>query len=58
MAQEVDGVAEMLKFARNNFRMGATQLKYMQSGGVVSAFDPWQLLAGSQAEIEAVVAGR
>jgi imidazolonepropionase-like amidohydrolase len=35
--------------------MGATQLKYMQSGGVVSAFDPWQLLAGSQAEIEAAV---
>jgi imidazolonepropionase-like amidohydrolase len=35
--------------------MGATQLKFMQSGGVVSAFDPWQLLAGSQAEIEAAV---
>jgi imidazolonepropionase-like amidohydrolase len=47
MAQEVDSVADMHKFARNNFRMGATQLKYMQSGGVVSAFDPWQLLAGS-----------
>lgn len=55
MAQEVDSVAEVQKFARNNFRMGATQLKYMQSGGVVSAFDPWQLLAGSQAEIEAAV---
>jgi len=55
MAQEVDSVAEMHKFARNNFRMGATQLKYMQSGGVVSAFDPWQLLAGSQAELEAIV---
>jgi len=55
MAQEVDSVAEMNKFARNNFRMGASQLKYMQSGGVVSAFDPWQLLAGSQAELEAVV---
>jgi imidazolonepropionase-like amidohydrolase len=35
--------------------MGATQLKSIQSGGVVSAFDPWQLLAGSQAELEAVV---
>ena len=55
MAQEVDSVGEMHKFARNNFRMGATQLKYMQSGGVVSAFDPWQLLAGSPAEIEAAV---
>ncbi|MEM6933122.1 MAG: amidohydrolase family protein [Pseudomonadota bacterium] len=55
MAQEVDSVADIQKYGRNNFRMGATQLKYMQSGGVVSAFDPWQLLAGSQAEIEAVV---
>ncbi|MEM8769341.1 MAG: amidohydrolase family protein, partial [Pseudomonadota bacterium] len=56
LAQEVDSVAEVQKFGRNNFRMGATQLKYMQSGGVVSAFDPWQLLAGSKAEIEAAVA--
>jgi imidazolonepropionase-like amidohydrolase len=55
MAQEADNVADVQKFGRNNFRMGATQLKYMQSGGVVSAFDPWQLLAGSQAEIEAAV---
>ena len=55
MAQEVDSVADVQKFGRNNFRMGATQLKYMQSGGVVSAFDPWQLLAGSQEEIEAAV---
>jgi imidazolonepropionase-like amidohydrolase len=55
MAQEVDSVADVRKFGRNNFRMGATQLKYMQSGGVVSAFDPWQLLAGSKEEIEAAV---
>ncbi|GAB5437399.1 metal-dependent hydrolase family protein [Falsiruegeria mediterranea] len=55
MAQEVDNAADMHKFARNNFRMGASQLKYMQSGGVVSAFDPWQLLAGSQSELDAVV---
>ena len=55
MAREVDSVADVQKFGRNNFRMGATQLKYMQSGGVVSAFDPWQLLAGSKAEIEAAV---
>jgi imidazolonepropionase-like amidohydrolase len=55
MVQEVDSVADVQKFGRNNFRMGATQLKYMQSGGVVSAFDPWQLLAGSQEEIEAAV---
>ncbi|GAB3531532.1 metal-dependent hydrolase family protein [Photobacterium alginatilyticum] len=56
LSQEVDSVAEVKKYARNNFRMGATQLKYMQSGGVVSAFDPWQLLAGSPEEIEAAVA--
>jgi imidazolonepropionase-like amidohydrolase len=55
MAQEVDSVADVQKYGRNNFRMGASQLKFMQSGGVVSAFDPWQLVAGSQAEIEAAV---
>lgn len=55
LAQEVDSVAEVKKYARNNFRMGATQLKYMQSGGVVSAFDPWQLLAGSEEELGAAV---
>ncbi|WP_163134411.1 amidohydrolase family protein [Agarivorans sp. Alg241-V36] len=55
LAQEVDSVAEVKKYARNNFRMGATQLKYMQSGGVVSAFDPWQLLAGSPEEVGAAV---
>ncbi|WP_068116186.1 metal-dependent hydrolase family protein [Tropicimonas marinistellae] len=55
MAQEVSGVDDVYKFGRNNFRMGATQLKFMQSGGVVSAFDPWQLLAGSKEEIEAAV---
>ena len=30
-------------------------MKYMQSGGVVSAFDPWQLLAGSPEEVGAAV---
>ncbi len=55
MAQEVDGIADIQKYGRNNFRMGASQLKYMQSGGVVSAFDPWELAAGSPAELEAVV---
>lgn len=55
MAREADNPGDVQKYGRNNFRMGATQLKYMQSGGVVSAFDPWQLLAGSQEEIEAAV---
>jgi imidazolonepropionase-like amidohydrolase len=55
MAQEFSGVADVYKYGRNNFRMGATQLKFMQSGGVVSAFDPWQLVAGSPEEIAAAV---
>jgi imidazolonepropionase-like amidohydrolase len=55
MSQEVDGVDAMLKAARNNFRMGATQLKVMQSGGVVSAFDPWQMEGRTVPEIEAAV---
>ena len=55
LAQEISGQDDVMKYGRNNFRMGATQLKFMISGGVVSAFDPWQLLAGSQAEIAAAV---
>jgi len=55
MAREADNPGDVQKYGRNNFRMGATQLKYMQSGGVVSAFDPWQLLAGSPEEIKAAV---
>ena len=55
MSQEIDGVDDMLKAARNNFRMGASQLKVMQSGGVVSAFDPWEMEGRTVAEIEAAV---
>lgn len=55
MSQEVDGVDDMLKAARNNFRMGASQLKVMQSGGVVSAFDPWEMEGRTVPEIEAAV---
>ncbi len=55
LAQEISSESDVYKYGRNNFRMGATQLKFMISGGVVSAFDPWQLLAGSPEEIEAAV---
>ena len=55
MSREVDGADAMLKAARNNFRMGATQLKVMQSGGVVSAFDPWEMEGRTIPEIEAAV---
>jgi len=55
MSQEIDGVDDMLKAARNNFRMGASQLKVMQSGGVVSAFDPWEMEGRTVEEISAAV---
>ncbi|WP_299351691.1 amidohydrolase family protein [uncultured Shimia sp.] len=52
---DADGVDAVLKAARNNFRMGANQLKVMQSGGVVSSFDPWQMEGRTVSEIEAAV---
>lgn len=52
---DADGVDAVLKAARNNFRMGANQLKVMQSGGVVSSFDPWQMEGRTVPEIEAAV---
>jgi len=55
ISQQANGPDDVLKFARNNFRMGATQIKFMQSGGIISAFDPFTLLAGSKAELEAAV---
>jgi imidazolonepropionase-like amidohydrolase len=55
MTQQVDGVDQTLLYARNNFRQGATQLKVMQSGGVVSLFDPWQMEGRTVQEIEAAV---
>jgi imidazolonepropionase-like amidohydrolase len=55
MAVEADGRDEVLKAARHNFRMGASQLKVMQSGGVVSAFDPWQMDGRTADEIGAAV---
>ncbi|MDH3762541.1 MAG: amidohydrolase family protein [Gammaproteobacteria bacterium] len=54
LGREADGVDAILKVARNNFRMGASQLKVMQSGGVTSAFDPWQMDAYTDAELKAV----
>ena len=55
MSQEVNGVDATIVYARNNFRMGNTQLKVMQSGGVVSLFDPWQMEGRTVEEIEAAV---
>jgi len=50
-----DGIDMIKTGARQNFMQGATQIKIMSSGGVASAFDPWQLDAYSPEEIQAAV---
>ncbi|MEN8712171.1 MAG: amidohydrolase family protein [Arenicellales bacterium] len=50
-----DSVDMIKTGARQNFMQGATQIKIMSSGGVASAFDPWQLDAYSAEEIAAAV---
>ena len=55
MTFTADGVDMIKTGARQNFMQGATQIKIMSSGGVASAFDPWQLDAYSAEEIRAAV---
>lgn len=55
MTVTADGVDAIKAAARQNFMQGATQIKIMSSGGVASAFDPWQLDAYSAEEIRAAV---
>ena len=55
MSLTADGVDAIKAAARQNFMQGATQIKIMSSGGVVSQFDPWQLDAYSPEEIRAAV---
>lgn len=55
MSLTADGVDAIKAAARQNFMQGATQIKIMSSGGVVSQFDPWQLDAYSPEEIAAAV---
>ena len=55
MSLTADGVDAIKAAARQNFMQGATQIKIMSSGGVVSQFDPWQLDAYSAEEIQAAV---
>jgi imidazolonepropionase-like amidohydrolase len=52
----VNGPADVTAAARQNFMMGATQIKIMQTGGVASLFDPWQLNGLNEDEIAAAVA--
>jgi imidazolonepropionase-like amidohydrolase len=55
MTFTADSVGMIKAGARQNFMQGATQIKIMSSGGVASAFDPWQLDAYSAEEIAAAV---
>jgi imidazolonepropionase-like amidohydrolase len=55
MSLTADGVDTIKAAGRQNFMRGATQIKIMSSGGVVSQFDPWQLDAYSPEEIRAAV---
>ena len=55
MSLTADGVDAIKAAGRQNFMQGATQIKIMSSGGVVSQFDPWQLDAYSAEEISAAV---
>jgi imidazolonepropionase-like amidohydrolase len=52
----VNGPDDVTAVARQNFMQGATQLKIMQTGGVASLFDPWQLNGLNEDEIAAAVA--
>lgn len=55
MARQVAGPDDVLMAARHNFRMGATHLKVMQTGGVASLLDPWQLNGLTLEELKAAV---
>ena len=55
LAVEANGADQVLQAARNNFRQGASQIKIMQTGGVASLFDPWQLNGMTEDEIKAAV---
>lgn len=55
MTLTADGVDAIKAAVRQNFMQGASQVKIMSSGGVVSQFDPWQLDAYNEEEIRAAV---
>jgi imidazolonepropionase-like amidohydrolase len=50
-----DGVPEVLRRAREQLMLGASQLKIMVGGGVTSTFDPLDSLQFTEAEIRAAV---
>ena len=55
LAKQISGADEVIMAARHNFRMGATHLKVMQTGGVASLLDPWQLNGLTLEELKAAV---
>jgi len=50
-----DGVPEVMKAARENFRSGATQIKIMGSGSVTGAHDPLDVTECTFEELQAIV---
>lgn len=50
-----DGVAEVLKRAREQLMLGASQLKLAAGGGVASSFDPIDVTQYTEAEFRAAV---
>jgi imidazolonepropionase-like amidohydrolase len=50
-----DGSAEVLRAARENLKNGATQLKLMGGGGVMSDYDPLHVVEYTPGEVRAAV---
>jgi imidazolonepropionase-like amidohydrolase len=55
LAIHADGVDECIKATREELRKGASHIKIMASGGVLSPSDPLERCQYSQAEIRAIV---
>jgi imidazolonepropionase-like amidohydrolase len=55
LAVHADGVDECIKAAREELRKGASHIKIMASGGVMSPNDPIERCQYSEAEIRAIV---
>lgn len=54
MCEVVDGVEDLLRAVRHRFRTGATAIKIMTSGGVISPVDPIRVPQYSAAEIQVI----